>query len=387
MRVMFVDDEPAVLQSISATLGERSQIWDVVYAAGADQALAELEAEPFDLVVADLDMPGMDGTELLRQVNRRYPDTMRVILSDDRPPEHVFKAVPVAQQFLQKPCDVELLEGLVNRATEFCFEVQNSRVREIISQVDQLPSVPDVYIRLSEVLDDPNSTASDVAEVIGRDPAIAAKILQIANSPIFRRGNEIQNTRDAVARLGVRSVHSLVLAAHVFDGQNFKIADETEFSIFELQADAMLTSEIARRLPSEADKADVMTAALMHDIGRLLIASQLPMEYRVILAHARSEEISLVAAEQEILGVSHADIGGHLLSMWGLPDRIVESVSWHHIGPRWQAEPKFDLAATLHVSVCLAHNLQVAPDLAEAWGIGDKLSDFQSLADDLRAAD
>ncbi|MCB1741414.1 MAG: HDOD domain-containing protein [Gammaproteobacteria bacterium] len=386
MRVMFVDDEPAVLDNIRVLLSEQQNDWQITFANGADDALLQLHEDPYDVLVTDLNMPGMDGTELLRQVNRLYPDTVRVAFSEDEVSEEVLKAVPVAQQFLAKPCDVEALREIVHRATELSFEVQNERLRSIISRIDKLPSVPEVYNELTAVLEDPNGTAAQVASIIELDPALAAKLLQIVNSPIFKRGKETQNTRDAVTRLGVRVVQSLVLAASVFDKDATPIRADTGFSIFELQSDALITSEIARRLRSEADTGDVMTAALMHDIGRLLIASQLPDQFIRIGEHARKEKIALVSAEFEILGVSHAEIGGHLLSLWGLPEPIVEAVSWHHLGPRWQLEPKMDLAATLYVAVCLAHKRPVDPDLASSWGIAADLPGWADLAADLGAA-
>ena len=188
LRVDFVDDDPVanrLFERYAIELGFRCRVFD-----SAEAAIGVIGEQPPDIVLTDLNMPGMDGTELLRQVNRLYPDTVRVAFSEDEVSEEVLKAVPVAQQFLAKPCDVEALREIVHRATELSFEVQNERLRSIISRIDKLPSVPEVYNELTAVLEDPNGTAAQVASIIELDPALAAKLLQIVNSPIFKRGKD-----------------------------------------------------------------------------------------------------------------------------------------------------------------------------------------------------
>ncbi len=108
---MFVDDEPRVLEGLKRMLRPKRNEWQMTFVGSAQAALDALKAEPCEVVVTDMRMPGMNGAELLEVVQREYPDTIRLILSGQAETESVMKALGVSHQFLSKPCDAEILTG------------------------------------------------------------------------------------------------------------------------------------------------------------------------------------------------------------------------------------------------------------------------------------
>src|SRR5690606_34045961 len=115
-RILFVDDEPHVLDGLRDLLHKRLREWEMSFALGGQEALTLLETRPFDVVISDMRMPGIDGVTLLRLVKERYPAIARIVLSGQAERDAVVNALPVAHQFLSKPCDVEVLYAVVERA-------------------------------------------------------------------------------------------------------------------------------------------------------------------------------------------------------------------------------------------------------------------------------
>ncbi len=114
IRVIFVDDEPRVLEGLKRMLRPKRNEWQMTFVGSAQAALDALKAEPCEVVVTDMRMPGMNGAELLEVVQREYPDTIRLILSGQAETESVMKALGVSHQFLSKPCDAEILQGTIS---------------------------------------------------------------------------------------------------------------------------------------------------------------------------------------------------------------------------------------------------------------------------------
>jgi HD-like signal output (HDOD) protein len=170
---------------------------------------------------------------------------------------------------------------------------------------------------LTQALTDLDTDAEDVADIITQDPAMCAKLLQLVNSAFFSRAVMIVDVRQAVLRLGFQMVKHLVLAIEVF-----RAPEGSEpiagFSIDALQQHALHAATLAGKLLSDKKQAeDAFLAALLHDIGQLILAVALPDKIETVLARAQSEEQPLYAVEKDLMGVSHAEIGAYLLGLWG----------------------------------------------------------------------
>src|SRR4051794_30459889 len=162
-RVLFVDDEPHLLAGIRRTLHGRALDWDARFAGSGQDGLAMLAAEPFDAVVTDIRMPGLDGGEFLGIVQQQYPATARIVLSGQAERGAVIAAVSSAHQFLAKPCEAEVVVAVVTRVLSVRRMLDDPTLRELIGGVRNLPTLPDVYHRLVAATSDPECSVRDVA--------------------------------------------------------------------------------------------------------------------------------------------------------------------------------------------------------------------------------
>jgi HD-like signal output (HDOD) protein len=190
-----------------------------------------------------------------------------------------------------------------------------------------LPSLPQTYLELTETLARPDASIRDVAAVIERDMAMAAKVLQLVNSAFFGLSRRVVNIAEAVNYLGVGTMKALVLANAVFRDAG---RGETA-SMVRQQTHALLSAKCAKSVLRGSRKADVaFTAALLHDVGALVLESRLPSECEANRQFAKERQVPLFRAEKERLGVTHAEVGACLLGLWGLPYDVIEAVVRHH---------------------------------------------------------
>jgi HD-like signal output (HDOD) protein/CheY-like chemotaxis protein len=347
-RILFVDDEQNVLHGLQDILRRHRRQWDMVFALGGEAALAELERAPFDVVVSDMRMPGMDGATLLRRVQQEYPNVARLVLSGHAEREAVVRALPVAHQFLSKPCDAQVLRDVIERTCTLQTLLHDDTVRTIVGRLDRLPSVPRSYLELTSAITGTDGTLAKVGTIVEKDPAMSAKVLQLVNSAFFGNGQHITSVNRAVVYLGIELIQGLALSAEVFATlQGLPI--DTSFSLDRLQEHSVITARLARRLVSDPKKADeAFAAAIVHDIGKIVLALSFGAHYGEVLRIADERRVAGQRMEKELLGVTHAEVGAYLLGMWGLPYSIVEAVAYHHTPRLATGAP--EVVAAVHVA-------------------------------------
>lgn len=357
--ILFVDDERKVLDGLRRTLRRMRREWNMVFAEGAEPALQELEQERFDVVVSDLRMPGMDGAALLEHVQKAHPDAVRIVLSGHAEKATAMRVVPIAHQFLSKPCDADALRSVVERACALQQMLRDERLRSLVGGMDSLPALPSLYACLTRVLQAPDSSLQDVAEVVNRDAAMCAKMLQLVNSSFFGLPQRVSDIEKAVSLLGTNMVRNLALSVEVF--RPFGAAQRVDgLSLEEEARHTALSGSLARRIAADelgrGVAEDAFMAGVLHDVGKLVLAAQMPREYGEILEEAGRTGGTVRSVELEHLGVSHAELGAYLLGVWGLPAPIVEAAAFHH-QPAVTAASGLDVVLAVHVADVLAHEL------------------------------
>ena len=145
-RILFVDDEPMLLTGLKRSLRPMRGEWEMVFAAGGEEALAAIDRQAFDIIVTDMRMPGMDGAQLLEEVQKRSPQTLRMVLSGQSDRETILRSVNPAHQFISKPCEGGELKSRLTRAFALKNLLQNPGLRELVTKLDYLPSLPPVYL-------------------------------------------------------------------------------------------------------------------------------------------------------------------------------------------------------------------------------------------------
>lgn len=354
-RILFVDDEPAVLDALRDRLRKQRREWEMVFARGAEEALAQCECGSFDVVVSDMRMPGMDGAELLRRVRARWPTSIRIVLSGHAERDAVIRALPVAHQYLSKPCDADTLRSTIARACTLRELLADETLRKLVGGIDKLPSVSTIYLELAATLADDKASVADVVRIVERDPAMCLKLLQIVNSAYFGLARRITAMREAVSYLGMELVKALALAADVF--ARAEAASGVSASLLgEVQRHSMSVARLARTIAtSESD--DAFMAGMLHDVGRVVLAlAEEPTSDRPRPSGGDSAAgAALHEIERDRLGVTHAEVGAYVLGSWGVPLKIVEAVAGHHEPGRMSTS--FDTVTVLHVADALVSRL------------------------------
>ncbi len=233
--------------------------------------------------------------------------------------------------------------------------IQLTQVSDQLRRLNKLPALPATVARVQEALGDVTISPKEVAQTISQDPAIAIKVLSVANSPAYGFASQVETIELAVALLGLRETYSIILSAAVlnlFDTQK-------RFDYHRFWEEAMNTAGAARVLAkccAKNKEGGAFTAGLLHDIGRIALLEVAPDLYAKVPAKLSGEE--LVAAEHQIVGLAHPEAGYELAVHWGLPNALALAIRHHHHPAQ---APEFQAEAAL-----------VA--LAEAWTRDDQLT-------------
>lgn len=353
-RLLFVDDEPAVLGGLRRQLWERRADWDMAFAPSGAEALELLEAGVADVVVSDMRMPGMDGAALLEAVRKRWPVTVRVLLTGYADQEQALRAAQAAHQFLRKPCDPAELRRALERALGLGALVPDPDLRSDLARLVALPVLDGLQERIQAELDRPDASLRRLGALVEHDPGLSAKCLQLVNSAALALPQRVLRPAQAVALLGLEQLRSLWKAFQLRRSLR-QAGERSGLRPLPSEEDASLehgeSVALAVRgalLPLFGDEAarQGFSAGLLHDIGVLALRHCRPE------AWAASCGAADLGTERRACGADHAAAGAYLLGLWGLPESVVDAVARHHQGP--------DSGSSLQAALARAEAHQVA---------------------------
>lgn len=368
--ILFVDDEDRVLAGLRRLLRPMRREWDMHFALSGAEALEYLAANPVDVVVSDVRMPGMDGIQLLDEVRSRFPDLIRIILSGHSDQVATLRATGVAHQYLAKPCDPVVLQTAIDRSAALRRDLGDEQVAAAIGGTKSLPPAPKVYDQLTAELAKEEPSLNVVADIVATDPALAAKVLQLVNSAFFALRREVTSVPQAVALLGMKTVVGLTLTVGLFDTP--QPSPEIATILTKVRARSMDAANVAKAIAlaegaSSADGDAAFLAGILHDCGKLVMSVNWPQEF------TRLEQAgATVEAEQASYGLDHARAGGYLLGVWGLPDEIVEAVTYHH-APDRSLDEQFGITAALHAALATMDRVRGGSDFPFDEALIDRL--------------
>lgn len=392
-RVLFVVQDAADLAELQQSLRTYRRHWEMSFCSHATVALDLFEQQPFDVVLTELALDKGSGAELLEKIRQRYPDAIRMLFCSHAEHAELFGAVGPAHQYLTKPCDPGVLFETVARAQAVNCRITKPGLKTLVSQTESLPSLPAVYLELIEQLRDPEASVDRVGELISRDLAMTAKVLQLVNSPFFGLPVHVKDAVHAAALLGLNTLRPLVLTAGVF--RQLETSTLSPSLLEGVMDHSLAVGWLAKRLTEcegldreEAD--DAMLAGILHDIGKLVLADELGRDYTLVAAAAEQTQLPLQLAELDQFDTSHADVGGYLAALWGLPADIVEAITFHH-DPMDSPSDVFGATAAVYVANVLWH-VQNPPtsipapvtrlddDYLERIGCCDRVDQWRQLA-------
>lgn len=356
-RILFVDGPSGELRDLARTLTARDARWETVLFETGRAALESMAQQPCDALISDLHLADMPGAELAKQVLANFPQIHRILMADLGDPAALFGCVGSVHQFLTKPCEAQRLQTVLDRAFTFQLWLPNQAVRALMGHLPNVPSASGHYRAVVRELHLDSPSVERVAALIASDPAMAAKILQLANSAAYGPALDEADPVAAVRDLGLTNTRGALLLGHSYS--DFAETIESGFSPDSLRDHAWRTSRFARVI-AEAEHANqgqaqqAATAGLLHDLGKIALAVNLPERYAQSQTLARTSKLSDWQAEQQVFGASHAEVAACLLALWNLPPALIEAVAMHHLPTRFLTQ-SFSLLTAVHVANAFDH--------------------------------
>jgi HD-like signal output (HDOD) protein/ActR/RegA family two-component response regulator len=325
--ILFVDDDTNLLQSFQRLLRSQRDRWDMVFSADPRGALAVVASRRFDVVVSDMRMPSIDGAQFLTEVARLSPASLRVVLSGYAEEASLLRSVGPAHQYLAKPCNSETIIALMDRARKLPWILSDARLRAVTGGLRNLPSPPDLYHQLAEAMAKQDVSTTVLANIISTDIAMTAELLKITNSSYFVVNARVATIGQAIRLLGIETIRALVLTLGIF--RQYQGIPKLAKQLALLNNYSLRLGRLAEQLAKEdgaceATQAEANCAGLLSCVGALVLLDNNVTAYEDALTE--SADIGLENAERAAFSASHAEIGAHLLGLWGFSEAIVEAV-------------------------------------------------------------
>ncbi len=237
---------------------------------------------------------------------------------------------------------------------------KDDKITGLVHGVGGLVTLPHVFLRINQLVENPSSSMSDIAKAVSQDPSFTIRMLRVANSPFYGFSSTIDTVDKAVSVIGTSQIRNLALSmsvASTFDGLPNSLVSMDNFWHHSLYC--ALVARILAKQAKRCDPAAVFTAALLHDIGELIIFNRLPEQARdsLLLIQNQIDDLPVYQAERQIIGFDHAQVGGELAREWGLPPLLEECIAYHHNIARAEHYPRE--AALVHLANILAQMAEI----------------------------
>ncbi|WP_299199627.1 HDOD domain-containing protein [uncultured Amphritea sp.] len=393
IKVLWLGKPLADLNNVPAELKDKVTI-DL--AKQPEQAMEMLGRVAYQVIVVLLNQDDFEFRyNWLRKVVAKHPGIIRIMLNDGLQNYQVAKASELCHRSLLFSSGVTDLFHEVGQSLRLIQSSNKPVVREYVGAIERLPSLPGVYVALNDALASDINGAGEIAAIIERDPAMSAKILQLVNSAFFALSSKVFKIKDAVVILGVRQIRDLFLVSRIFE--HFpQDRNWSGFSFENLFDRCMVVGRFARAICREqrvnADIADkAFLAALLQDIGMLVIATREAEHYSEVLQEASRLNHPLYAIEKLRLGVTHMEVGAYMLGLWNLPPEVVEAVLYHS-NPNATSSEKFTPLTAVHLAdailpdVVNVNDCHISSQISEKYitrlGLQNKLPRWQQMSED-----
>ena len=233
-------------------------------------------------------------------------------------------------------------------------------IKEKVQSIIQLPALPTIAMEIVDLVDNPKTSASKLGKLISTDQALTAKVLKIANSPFYGFPRKISTIDFAIIVLGYDALKEIVISISLVSSLQKK--SDAMFDAKAFWDHAIMSGVLARRLARDLGyrvSGEVFVGGLLHDMGVSVLHRYFKSEHKRIVEIIRETDLTALEAEESVLGVTHAEVGGWLAERWNLPNHLVEAISMHHTPTR--AEHNKDLVALIHCADVFAGRMANQP--------------------------
>jgi len=333
LKILFVDSEINVLNGIKRILHKNRNIWEMFFAVSVKEANQKMKKHSIDVVVAEFKITAEDGEPFLMKVKSDLPLAIRIVYSDEISKDKLYDALFYAHYFLQKPFKPKELKERIESGIKIKSGItDNIALQKIVSSVTKLPSLPKIFFEINEVIKKDDFSLKQVSDLIEKDVAMSARVIQIVNSGFFGINKEITSIFEALKLIGIETVRSLVLTVNVFEV--FRGNRLLEKYLSQIMNHSFLVAHGAKKyIEHFTDETNLsefaFIAGLFHDIGKLIFFSSEELRKK-LLENFQLIKSNRLEEETEIFGVTHPELGAYLLSLWGMGNDIVEAVAYSH---------------------------------------------------------
>lgn len=337
-KIIVVDDDVKTLNALQLLLADDT--WSCYFVRSAKEALELIGTENIALLITNVEIPGMDGIELLSKVTAEHPEIIRIFLTSVAKEEKTAKALSAgyAQQIIPKPWIDQELKEIIRSALRQCKQQRkhSHKLQALINSIPLLPALPESYSQVQGCIMDDDVNIEKMADIIGQDVAISSTMLHWANSALFGQRFRVDTIKKSIVVLGTDIVINLILSEAITRSMSSSIPATDAFDLSRFKSHSIATAIIARLLIKALYNSDTelqdraFIAALLHDMGKLIAANHFSQQFTAASKLATQQNCSLYEAELKILGTSHTELGSFLAEWWALPHFIVTAISSHH---------------------------------------------------------
>jgi DNA-binding NarL/FixJ family response regulator len=354
--VLFVDDEPNVLEGLRRLLHAMRKKWDMRFAASGAAALATLAENPAEIVVSDMRMPEMNGARLFSEIENRYPRTARILLTGQSDYEATLRLVGPSQVFLSKPCDGKQLTRAVSQAVGLRNYLMRPELHKVAQGLNWDRQLLPTYFRIRDELLQEKPSSRTIAALIAGNRELERAFLHLADI-VYLHGRRVVHPYQAILYLKPDVFRPTIVAATILSLING--CEESQLLLDRLTTEATMVADICMRIGKIHNLgaeicSQAFLAGLLHNTGAAILAcNALPSVSDFMRERFSMPPEARARAERQICGVSFAEVGGYLLAEWGLPDALVEAVTYQQ-QPKLCADPHSPVLSILHVAMWLA---------------------------------
>jgi len=361
MELLFVSGDKKCAQAVEDALrGSEESQWNVNVSCDPGEAVERLSSERYDLLLAELDLPGQNGLGLFEQALIHSPETIRAVYGSYSRIGDILRSSTLVHRFIPKFSAPRELRSSLAGLWALRERISDPALADIVAELQTLPPVPEVYSRLLDLLHRPEPSIPHIAQCVKQDPALSAKFLQLVNSAFFGLRSEVSDPGRAVSLLGLVRTRVLVCSFAIFE--SFRAPHDPPVSLQKLREHSLQVASLSQAFARAAGAGQEVVeasfaAGLLHDVGKLVLSCMIPDTYRHVIEGWR-KGVPLVELEKALCGATHSEVGAYLLGLWGLPHALVEAALYHH-EPSERKTAGFLPLTAVHVADWLAHAIEL----------------------------
>ncbi|MEA1981900.1 MAG: response regulator [candidate division Zixibacteria bacterium] len=336
---------------------ESDNIFDfsILQVLSSSDAKQLLKQQKFDAVIINSDLPDEKGLQLTKSIYNNYPEIIRFLILNENQHDLIIQTVGLVHQYFIDPVESNYVYKSLNNSLKLKSKLHSNIVRDRINSIKSLPSPPKIYNQIISELQSDEPSILNISQIINKDIAITTKLLQLVNSAFFGLKIRIENLQQVISYLGLDTVKSIVFSTGLFNQFNSpQIGNISIESIYNQSVNTGAKSRlIAHTFGLNKRVTDnALLAGLLHNIGNLLMLAEFRDELKKSIVLAKEKSIKSNDAIEEIIGANASTLGAYLLSLWGLPDSIVESVALHDC-PAECPHPTLNTLTAVHLGYAL----------------------------------